>query len=107
MSGDTDNSGQGDVRDRIVSLMRTMGQARTKVFSQEEGQTLRAAANRLDQLLKEFADAEEARRKEARNKEIQTLRVAAGRLDRFLTGITGKQALPELKLRRPKKDKTE
>jgi hypothetical protein len=107
MSDDTDNSRQSDVRDRIASLMRTIGQARPKEVSQDEAQTLKAASDHLDRLLKEFADAEDARGKEAREREAQTLRAAAGRLDCLLAGVTGKEAMPELKLRRPKKDKTE
>jgi ElaB/YqjD/DUF883 family membrane-anchored ribosome-binding protein len=82
-------------------------QVRGKEVTQEETQTLRAASDRLDQLLKEFADAEEARCKEVRETEVQALRTAACRLDRLLAGVTWKEAMPELKLRRPKKDTTE
>lgn len=104
MSTDANNSGQSDVRDRIASFMRMEAQARPKEVAQEDVQTLRAAAGRLDQLLNEI---EEARCKEDREKEVQTLRVAAYRLDRLLAGITGKEIMPELKLRRPKKDTAE
>jgi hypothetical protein len=51
-------------------------------------------------MLKEIAEAEEARC-------VETLRAAACRLDRLLAGITGKADMPELKLRRSRKDTTE
>src|SRR5579864_4729414 len=106
MSDDTGNGRQGDVRDRIASFMRAEGQVRRKEVSQEEAQALRAASDRLDRLLRKFAEAEEGRRNEARENEVQALRTAAGRLDCLLAGMTGKGNMPELKLRRPKRDKT-
>jgi hypothetical protein len=84
--------------------MQRDGQARPKEVTQEEAQTLKAAAGRLDQLLKEI---EEARCKELREKDLQTLRAAACRLDSLLAGVTGTEAMPELKLRRLNKDATE
>ena len=50
---------------------------------------------------------EQARRKEVTQEDVRTLRAAACRLDRLLAGITGKAAMPELKLRRSRKDTTE
>ncbi len=99
MSTDNNNNRQGDVRYRIASFMQAEGQARRKEVTQEDVRTLRAAACRLDQMLKEIAEAEEARC-------VETLRAAGCRLDRLLAGVTGKAAMPELKLRRPKKDTT-
>ena len=64
---------------------------------------LSAAAGRLDQLLNEI---EEARRKEAREKDMKMLQAATSCLDHLLAGMTGKEAMPELKLR-PKRDTTE
>ena len=50
---------------------------------------------------------EQARRKEVTQEDVRTLRAAACRLDRLLDGVTGKAAMPELKLRRSRKDTTE
>ena len=100
MSTDTNNNRQADVRFRIASIMQAEEQARRKEVTQEDVRTLRAAACRLDQMLKEIAEAEEARC-------VETLRAAACRLDRLLAGITGKAAMPELKLRRSRKGTTE
>jgi len=106
MSDDTDHGRQRELRERIASLMQTDPQVRRTDVSQEEAQTLRAASDRLDHLLKGFADAEEAQHQEAREKELQTLRAAAGRLDSLLAGMTGKGSMPELKVRRRKRDMT-
>jgi hypothetical protein len=84
--------------------MQTERQARPKEVTKEDAQTLQAAAGRLDHLLTKI---EETRRKEIREKDLQSLRAAAGRLDSLLAGVTGKETLPELKLRRPRKDATE
>ena len=102
MSTDANNSPQVDVRDRIANFMKTDGQVRPKEMAQEDVQTLRAAAGRLDQLLNEI---EEARRKEAREKDMKMLQAATSCLDHLLAGMTGKEAMPELKLR-PKRDTT-
>jgi hypothetical protein len=82
--------------------MQADGHARSEGVAQEDVQTLRAAAARLDQMLKNI---EEARRKDAREKDVQMLQAATCHLERLLAGISGKEALPELKLR-PKKDTT-
>src|SRR5580704_10452106 len=55
MSTDTNNNRQADVRYRIASIMQAEEQARRKEVTQEDVRTLRAAACRLDQLLKEIA----------------------------------------------------
>jgi hypothetical protein len=104
MSTDSNNSEQDDVRERIASFMRTEAQARPKELAQEDFETLRAGAGRLDQLLNEI---EEARCKEVREKDAQTLRVAADRLDRLLAGVTGKEIMPELKLRRSQENRAQ
>lgn len=101
------DANNGDVRQRIAKFMQAEAKIRRKDVSQEDAQTLRAAANRLNHLLKEFDDAEEARRKEVRQKEVEALRAAALRLDSLLNGVTGKAAMPKVKLRSPKKDLTE
>jgi hypothetical protein len=104
MSTDSNNGEQSDVRARIASFMRTEAQARPRDVAQEDVQTLRAGAGRLDQLLNQI---EESRRKEEREKDVKTLRAAADRLDRLLAGITGKEIMPELKLRRSKENRTQ
>jgi|SRR5579859_702273 len=106
MSDDTENARQRDIRDRIARFMHTDQQVRPKEVSREEAQTLRAASGRLDRLLKKFTEAEETQRQENREKEAEALRAAAGRLDSLLAGVTGKASMPELKLRRLKRDKT-
>ncbi len=103
---DTDNDRQRDIRDRIASFMQADEQVGRKEVSPEEAQTLRAASDRLDRLLNQFAEAEEAQRQQDREKEAEALRAAAGRLDCLLAGVTGKASMPALKLRRLKRDKT-
>ena len=103
MSSDSNNSRQVEVRDRIANFMQADGHARSEGVAQADVQTLRAAAAaRLDQMLK---DIEEARRKEARERDVQMLQAATCNLERLLAGMSGKEAMPELKLR-PKKDTT-
>jgi regulator of protease activity HflC (stomatin/prohibitin superfamily) len=89
-----------DVRDRITRFMQSNGRACRKEAAPEEAQALRAAAGRLDQMLKQIAESEESQVQQAREKEAQTLRNAASRLDRLLAGVTGNEAMPALKLRR-------
>jgi hypothetical protein len=107
MSRDLSDKRRGDVRDRIAAFMQADRQARRKGVAQKDAQAFRAAADRLDRLLREFADAEEARREEELEQEARALRAAACRLDRLLGGIAGKQAMPELKLRCQEKESTE
>ena len=97
MSSDSNNDRQVEVRDRIANFMQAGGHPRSEGVAQDSVQTLRAAAARLDQMLK---DIEEARRKEAKEKDVQMLQAATRHLERLLAGIGGKQAMPELKLRR-------
>ena len=77
--------------------------ANPKEMAQEDVQTLRAAAGRLDQLLNEI---EEARCKEAREKDMKILQAATSCIDHLLSGMTGNEVMPELKLR-PNRDTTE
>jgi hypothetical protein len=86
-----------EVRDRIAGFIQANEQARSKQVSGEELQTLKAAAGRLDQLLR---DADEAN--------LQVLKTAAARLDRLLAGIAeGKDVVAGLKRRRNEKPVSE
>jgi hypothetical protein len=86
-----------EVRDRIAGFMQANEQARKKQVTGEELQTLKAAAGRLDQLLKDTADAD-----------LQSLRAAGERLDRLLADIAaGKNVLTDLTRRRTKTDISE
>lgn len=67
---------ESDVGNRIASLIRSIGQGCEKPITIEEERTLKAAASRLDQILKETADADQ-----------QLLRNAAVRLDELLVDI--------------------
>jgi hypothetical protein len=79
-----------DLRQRIVSLIRANEQALKKPITDEEVQKLKAAAARLDQMLKAAADADG-----------QVLRSAVARLDQLLEDIaTGKDVTYDLKRRR-------
>jgi len=64
------------LRERIVSLMRANEQARRKSVPEDEVQRLKAAASRLDQMLKAGAE-----------QEAENLKNAAARLDRFLADM--------------------
>ena len=86
-----DESNQAPGRDlgmRIASLVRTIGRGPQKqVAGEEELQKLKAAANRLDQMLKAAADAER-----------EALKTAADRLDRLLVDLRkGKDVTKKLK----------
>jgi hypothetical protein len=102
MCSDSNNSREVEVRDRITHFMQADGDARSEEVAHEDVQTLRAAAARLNKMLK---DIEEVRRKEAREKDVQTLQTATSHLERLLAGMSGKEVMPEVKLR-PKKDTT-
>ena len=65
-----------DVRERIVSLMQSIGQAPRKQITGEELQKLNNAVERLNRILKAGNDAD-----------LQTLRSAAVRLDQLLSDI--------------------
>src|SRR5215467_3799291 len=77
-----------EVRERIASLIQATEGSRVTVTN-EELQTLTAAASRLDQMLKAAADAD-----------VQALKNAAARLDQLLSKIgTGKDVSTDLKRR--------
>ena len=85
-----DNQGPNrDVRDRIVSLMQSIGKGPRKKVPAEELQKLKSAAHRLDQILKAAANADQ-----------QGLKSAAARLDQLLSDIrAGKDVTSNLKRR--------
>lgn len=76
MSNEDDQDRERDLRDRIASLIRANAQAPRRRITDEEQQKLKAAANRLDQILK---SGEEAQR--------EVLRKAAARLGQMLKDI--------------------
>lgn len=76
MNNDDNQGRERDVRERIVSLMQATEQARKQQITGEELQKLRAAASRLDEMLKAAEDAD-----------LQALRGAAARLDQLLADI--------------------
>ena len=83
-----------DVGKRIASLVRSIGHGPEKQKTSEELQKLKAAADRLDQMLKAAADAER-----------QALRSAADRLDRLLVDLRkGKDVTNGLKRRRDRQE---
>lgn len=94
---DEDNQGRTlDLGKRIASLIQSIGQGPEKQITNEERQNLKAAADRLDQMLKASADAER-----------QVLREAAGRLDRLLSDIRkGKDVSNRIKRRRDRQEPT-
>ena len=74
---------------RIASKVRSIGNGPEKKIAGEELQKLKAAANRLDQMLEAAADADR-----------EALRNAADRLDRLLLDIRkGKDVTNNLKRR--------
>jgi len=87
---DEDNQDQARaVGQRIASLIRSIGQGPEKQNTKEELQKLKAAAHRLDQMLRAAAEADQ-----------QALRNAANRLDRLLVDIReGKDVASNLKRR--------
>jgi hypothetical protein len=90
MNNENEKGREHDLRQRIVSLIRANGQALKKPITDEEVQRLKAAAARLDQMLKAAVDADG-----------QVLRSAAARLDQLLEDIgTGKDVTDDLKRRR-------
>ena len=85
MSNDQDR----ELRERIANQVRATESARTAAATEQELAALKAAASRLDQLLKTGADAD-----------AQALRNAAARLDQILAGIgAGKDVTGEIKKR--------
>jgi hypothetical protein len=89
MNNENEKGREHDLQ-RIVSLIRANEQALKKPITDEEVQKLKAAAARLDQMLKAAVDADG-----------QVLRSAAARLDQLLEDIaTGKDVTYDLKRRR-------
>jgi hypothetical protein len=78
MNNENEKGREHDLRQRIVSLIRANEQALKKPITDEEVQKLKAAAARLDQMLKAAVDADG-----------QVLRSAAARLDQLLGDIAG------------------
>jgi hypothetical protein len=90
MNNENEKGREHDLRQRIVSLIRANEQALKKPITDEEVQKLKAAAGRLDQMLKAAVNADG-----------QVLRSAAARLDHLLKHIaTGKDVTDNLKRRR-------
>jgi hypothetical protein len=90
MNNENEKNKEDYLRQRIVSLVRANEQAVKKPITDDEVRTLKAAAARLDQMLKAAVDADG-----------QVLRSAAARLDQLLEDIaTGKDVTDNLKRRR-------
>lgn len=83
-----DNQGRTrEVREKIVGLMKSIGQAPKKALPNEELQRLKGAISRLDQMLEASAETDR-----------ETLRNAASRLDQLLHDISnGTAVIPRLK----------
>ena len=81
---------------RIAGLIQSIGQRPEKQATAEELQKLKAAADRLDQMLKAAANADQ-----------QALKNAAGRLDRLLMDLRkGKDVTSALKRGRGRQEPT-
>lgn len=94
MTDDGNQDGARDLGKRITSLVRSIGQGPEKQNTGEELQKLKAAANRLDQMLKAAAEADQ-----------QALKNAADRLDRLLVDIRkGKDVTSHLKQSRERQE---
>jgi hypothetical protein len=90
MNNENEKDKEDHLRQRIVSLVRANEQAVKKPVRDDEVRTLKAAAARLDQMLKAAVDSDG-----------QVLRSAATRLDQLLEDIaTGKDVTDNLKRRR-------
>ena len=83
-----------EIRDRIASQMQAAEHASSKPFSHEDLQKLQLAANRLDQLLQEAADADR-----------KALKVAVARLDELLGKIHKGKKASDVPKRRQEKQK--
>jgi hypothetical protein len=94
---DEDSQGRKcDVRERIAGLIRSIGRGSEKQITTEERRELKAAADRLDQMLKAAADIDQ-----------QALRDAAVRLDRLLVDIReGKDISNNVKRRQDRREQT-
>lgn len=97
MNDESNQAPDRDLGKRIASLVRSIGQGPEKHATAEELQKLNAAANRLDQMLKAAAEADQ-----------QSLRNAADRLDRLLVDIRkGKDVTSRLKKSREPRNKND
>ena len=91
---DNDSHGQErDIGNRIASLIRAIGQGREKPITVEEERALKAAASRLDLMLKDAAEADR-----------QALRNAAVRLDEMLLDMRKGKDITNRVKRRSGKD---
>lgn len=95
---ENEKGGEDELRERIASLLRANDQALKKQITDEEVRTLKAAAGRLDRMLKAAVDADG-----------QALKSAAARLDQLLEHmVSGKDVSRGLKRRQDwKKRKSE
>jgi len=85
----SDEDQDRELQERIASKIRAAESARTTRVTDQELQALKAAASRLDQLLKAGTDAD-----------AQALKNAAARLDQILAGIgAGKDVTGEIRKR--------
>lgn len=107
MSNDDNQSRARDVRDRIASFMQADEHARRKPVTEADVQTLRAAAERLDQLLADVAKDEQVPSKQFTDEDLHKFRAAAGRLDQLLARVAGKEVVTEWKQRSRKKNTIE
>jgi len=90
MNNENEKDREHHLRQRIVSLIRSSQPALKKPITDEEVQKLKAAAARLDQMLKAAVDADR-----------QVLRNAAARLDQLLEDLAaGKDVAYDLNRRR-------
>jgi hypothetical protein len=90
---DNEDNQDRELRERIANQLRATESARTTPLTDQEMRALKAAASRLDQLLKTGADAD-----------AEALKNAAARLDQILASIgTGKDVAGEIKRRRERK----
>lgn len=76
MSNEDSQDRERDLRDRIASLIRANAQAPRRRITDQEQQKLKAAANRLDQILKSGEEAER-----------EALQKAAARLGQMLKDL--------------------
>jgi hypothetical protein len=89
MSSEDKQGPDRDVRERVVNLMQSIGKGPKKQIPAEELQKFKSAADRLDQMLKAAAIADQ-----------DALKSASARLDRLLSDIrAGKDVTSNLKRR--------
>jgi predicted DNA-binding transcriptional regulator YafY len=89
MSGEDNQDRDRTVGERIAEVIRSNEQAPKKNLTEEEVRALKAAAERLEQLLSDAANAE-----------TEALKSAASRLDQLLKDIgAGKDVAPGLRIR--------